>query len=440
MINQIIVISCAIITYIIMYFCILKMNDLKAHINPKNLVVIIFVAFINYIFAKDNSVLIKLAVSFIGYIIISALAIRKDKTKILSSCLIYLILTLITEIIISIILTPILNNEIFKYAISRSLLKGILSILASLLIFILCSISLVRKFKSKIEIMHIKCNLNKLYFIIVSIVLLIMMCLYTKNIILKNNLVYSIIYLLCIIVIVSYYFYSVHKYYYLKTLNSFLEAKDQNYERLLTEYKMFKHNIKNELIAISNLGNKTTKKAVNNYLNDFNLLSEINDSSNDMPSDVKGIIYRNVISNKLDFSSDCFIKTKIMEKLSLINYCKFIQSYGIIIDNACEYLKDSSKKHLYLEFIEDEKFYTFKCINEIDSNIDVDLLNELKGSNKKGHMGVGLKYIRYKTPFLLNIQIRNNKYISVLKIKKKSITWFLFLTIKVLLDILRLQI
>ena len=422
MINQIIVISCAIITYVIMYFCILKMNDIKAHINLKNLVVIIFVAFINYIFAKDNSVLIKLTVSFIGYIIISALAIRKDRTKILSSCLIYLILTLITEMIISIILTPILNNEIFKYAISRSLLKGILSILASLLIFILCSISFVRKFKSKIEIMHIKCNLNKFYLIIFSIVLLVMMCLYTKNIILKNNLVYSTIYLLCIIVIVSYYFYSLYKYYYLKTLNDFLEAKDQNYEKLLTEYKMFKHNIKNELIAISNLGNKTTKKAINNYLNEFHLLSEINDSSNDMPSDVKGIIYRNVISNKLDFSSDCFIKSKIMEKLSLINYCKFIQSYGIIIDNACEYLKDSSKKHLYLEFIEDEKFYTFKCINEIDSNIDVDLLNELKGSNKKGHMGVGLKYIRYKTPFVLNIQIRNNKYISVLKIKKKSIT------------------
>lgn len=414
-------ILCVIITYELIYFTISKMNEVKSKFSLRKFIIILCVAIMNYLFARDSFILVKLTISFISLLILSISILGRNESKIISTVTLYFVISLIVEIALSIILTPLLNHKMFQYIISRSILKGILSVVAAVVILGISSIKRVKSIKNKLEIFHENLNISKSFFVIIISSMMIILCFYIKNIINTNNILYLVLYLICIFFIIFYFFYSLYRNYYLKTLNHILEDRDKNYEKLLNEYKMFKHNIRNELVAIRNVGNKKTKEAINNYLEEFSIINGNSDFINNMPNDIKGIIFKNIIEGKnINVYSENYLKTNIIDNLSLMNYCKFIQSFGIIVDNAFDYLKSSKSRNIFLIFSEDEKYYLFRCINELDSLVDVSIINDLKKSSKSGHMGVGLKYIKTKTSFILNILIRNNQYIAMLKVKKKS--------------------
>ena len=411
-----------IITFFIEYFCLLKLTKNDKNINVKNILIIILLSLINYFCTPTEIVLFKCVVSFATIFVMLKMVIGLEADKSIIGSLILYTLLLIEEFGFSIILVKVLKYNPSKYLISLGAQKLIISLIMSIILYLMCSIKLVNKLYNVLNklITYFGIKTQYVYYLILSLMILI--TIYSVNVIGKLNLLYNIIYIFIFIFFLIYLFLSLYRFYYLKMFNEILKEKDENYEKLIDEYRMFKHNIKNELNLISSHGDKKVKGIIKEYLEEFNIAVTDNISLSNTPSGIKGILYQKLIkSGKVNSSVivDNFMKEDPINKLSLKTYTKFIHSIGIILDNVLEEIDDNNKEdYIYIYLNESTNSYTFRCINTFNKPIDVDNMLVKGKSTKENHMGIGTHYILNKTNFDYKVTIKNNLFIANLVVKK----------------------
>lgn len=410
--------------YLAFYLEYVNLNSMcgkKHQFRLKIFILILVISIVNYILTITGIFYLKILISFISIYVINRIIIKENPINSLVGSIIYYIITLLFEYMFSLVLVNVLNYNPEKYIASVGIQKCIISYIFDVLTILLFHFKLIKKlyrsFCSLIDKIGVKTS--HVYIFLISIFTIEMM--YVVNISGKIKFIYTLLYILIFILFILYFSVSLYRNYYLKVLNQYLQEKDEDMQKIIDEYRTFKHNIKNNLIAISSIGNKKTRKMIEEYLNSYTLSTSDNSNISSMPSGLRGIIYQKLISrNKIStpIIVDNYIKNDPMNILSIRVYRTLVESIGIIIDNALEAIDNCDDKYLYMSLLEDDENYNIKCVNPFNNEIDIENIQDKGKTSKKDHSGIGLYYIKNKTQFSLKTLVRNNVYIINLKIKK----------------------
>lgn len=402
------------------YMCISAICSKKFKITLKSILLITLSATIYYFITKVGIILFRTAFSFITILIFTSFILKNEKRNGLVCTLIYYILVAIAKIVFSIVFVCVLKSNPLKYVASVSFSKMIICTLIMLVLTMISKTNYVRRLYKKICDMAETLKIRSEFILVFIIMLSVLLSFYILNIVGDVKFIYTILYLIILLVFIIYFFISLYQNYYLKILNNYFIEKEKEYQRLLDEYKMFKHNIKHELNLLKCTDKDKQMKIIDTYINEYSTYEELENVAS-LPNSLRAIIYKKAIfnNNNLKVIVDSFVNEDPIVVLSLKRFIKMVESIGIIVDNAYENVCNGKTNYVYIYLSEDNNKYTFKCVNKICSDyIDIDSFGEKGKSTKNGHEGIGLYYIKSKTDFKLKNCIQGNKYISQLNIKK----------------------
>ena len=387
----------------------------------KNILIIGIISIINYVLALSGIIVFKMVFSFLSIMIISKFLVKLDIKKSLIISIIYYLTILLIEYLSMIVLINILKYNPQKYLLSIGIQKCIIGHIMNIVTYVLCKLFFVRLLYEIICKIFDKIGISNrhIYYFLISIFVIEMM--YVTNIVGRTKLIYGILYIVIFVSFIIYLAISLHRNYYLRMLNEFLQEKDKNMQKLLDEYKIFKHNIKNNLLSISSISSKRVKEIIDDYIKSYKLNVDYENNIGSMPDGLRGIIYQKLISNNLlsaNIIVDNYLSTDPLNLLNIKQYRQLTESLGIILDNAIEAITNSSEKYIYLYLNESDDIYTIKCVNSFDSFIKVDTLLNHGSTSKNNHNGLGLYYIKNKTCIDVKTRIINNRFYSELILKK----------------------
>ena len=153
----------------------------------------------------------------------------------------------------------------------------------------------------------------------------------------------------------------------------------KSYEISIDKYRIYKHEILNNLITLSTYKNKNSKefaKQLNKLIIDYsqNIDGNLNNIGN-LPYGIKGVLYYkiNSINNeniKFTFNYSKSVE-KYLSKTNLKDYDKLCKMLGIFMDNAIEAAKDSIQKSLVLDIYLENKKVIFYIENSFKNNFDL---------------------------------------------------------------------
>lgn len=408
-----------IISFFINYLCLCKICTKKFRLSLLNIATVIIISLVNYYSTKIEIILIKSFISFISSFVILRLIIHEDEKRSLVCSLLFMLIVSVIEIICSIFIVNILKVTALDYVTSTSYTKSIIGLFILLIIYLVCSTKIVKKQCEKILDLVDRLKINNQYILITFFMLSIIITFYVINIAGKLKLIYSILYLSIFIIFIFYIIVSLYRNYYLKLINQYLINKEDDYIKLLDEYKMFKHNMKNHLYLLKSVGNKKVNKIIDEYNNEFDTNDIKVDVMSSFPKSMKSLFYSKMIKSDVKIFADNFISNDPINMITLRNYLKFIESIGILVDNAIEEASLCEKPYVYLLLQEEDFGYKILVVNNISkAKFDLDNLLIKGNTKKKDHEGIGLSYIKNKTPFKLRININNDMFWVELIVKK----------------------
>ena len=234
-----------------------------------------------------------------------------------------------------------------------------------------------------------------------------------QNSFIMNSIFVSIC-IITIILIIS----AIHSNSKLILLNNVLSDNEDTYNKIIDNYKTFKHNIMHEFNCIKSVGNKKVNELIDAYVNETKSEEDYDLDLSKVPKSLKIIIYKCLIKHNfydIDIKVNSFIETDPIIILSSTKYCKMSQIFGILLDNALEASKNIHDPFAYIILKEDSETYTIQIVNKFIN--DIKLINNETVSTKKDHMGMGIKYIN-STKVSTKFCIRNDKYFATVIINK----------------------
>ena len=402
------------------YMCIRAICSKKICFNLKKSLFIISIAIINYFVAISGIIVFRSFISFLTVLLITKFIIKEGSRNCLVCTLVYYILVAVAKVIFSIFFVCILKSNPLKYVSSISFSKMLTCTIIMYFLSLIARTKNVRKLYKKICNMVDTLKVRSEFILILIIMISIVLSFYVLNIVGSVKFIFTVMYLVIFLVFILYFFVSLYQNYYLRILNKYFIEKENEYQRLLDEYKMFKHNIKHELCLLKSVNNKERKKIINAYIDEYST-DEAIENIVSLPNSLRSMIYKKAIfnNNNIKVIVDSYVKEDPINIMSLKRFVKMIESIGIIVDNAYESATSKPKNYVYIYFSEDDISYSFKCFNSLSNEIiDVDLVGEKGQSNKDGHQGIGMYYIKNKTDFKLNNFIVDNMFVSELIVKK----------------------
>lgn len=409
------------IAFYLEYVNLCNITKEKHKFRLYNTLIIGIIAGINYILALSGVVILKMIVSYLSILIIAKIMVKLDIKKSLVSSIIYYIMIIMIEYASTFIIIDLLKYNPNKFLLSVSVQNCIIGHIINAVTYLICRLKCINKMFNLICNVIYKLGIkNKhIYYFLIGIIVIEMM--YITNVIGKIDIIYALLYIFFFIIFIVYTVMSLYKNYYLKELNLFLIDKDKDMQKLINEYRIFQHNVRNNLLAISSISDNNVKEMIQEYLDSYNIGTETTNNIGSMPEGLKGVLYQKLINNnKLSTSIivDNFIKNDPINVLSIKEYRKLIVSLGIIIDNSLEAISSYSEDFIYMYLYETTDLYIIRCVNPFKSDIDIDSLTKEGSTSKKGHTGLGLYYIKNKTKFDYKCRIINNKFYSELRIEK----------------------
>lgn len=250
----------------------------------------------------------------------------------------------------------------------------------------------------------------------------------------KYWLIISVLLILvfCIIVIYS-----------LKTQNKFNKVSDKyniainslnNYESMMTKYRIANHENKNLLLTIrAMILNK--EKDIPKYI-DSMVENKYNDDEKlffDMsviPSGgLRATIYSEVmkiIENKISYNLDIDKRIKTIDLIELdtntiIDICKII---GVFIDNSLDEVKKLKNKNIQISLYLENKRLCIKVSNNYKGKLELDKINNEGYTTKGKNRGYGLSLVEQivnRNNFLEHkTEINNNSFSQIISIKYKK--------------------
>lgn len=203
---------------------------------------------------------------------------------------------------------------------------------------------------------------------------------------------------------------------FLKTLKNNNDA----YLKIMDEFKIFKHNFNNRLLAIKSVSNKEASVLVDDLLNNYNKNVRSLVKFEEIPYGLNGVIYEKIYLylNELDIKINNSINEDIFDLLKPSQYNVLVEKFGILIDNAISASLLTDEKLLQIDIYVFENCIYAKVINTFSSTIDIDLLGtKFYSTNNDVNRGLGLFSIIRNNNVSLSIEVISDKFISTLKVK-----------------------
>ena len=204
--------------------------------------------------------------------------------------------------------------------------------------------------------------------------------------------------LLIIIIFITYYSYIfINEIYNNKALtikNKYLNDYLSNYEKTAENYRILKHNLKNDLFIIECAKDKSN--AIKKIYQKYNKEEEWVNNISSFPSGLQGIIFLKMQfaeTNKIKFYMDNKIKFNELDESTQL-YLDTCEVIAICLDNAIEASIDSEDKLICMGLYDDEDIYSIDITNTFSNFVDIDKLGEKNYSTKNRNTGLGLNYIK----------------------------------------------
>jgi len=403
------------ITYLFVYLSVRKINDNPNKINYISIISIAFVSTINAFSFLISNELFKGIITLTSLCLFSLEINKTFSKKIIIDGFISYVHVAIIDTFMAIIMISIGYGNFMSKTSNMNMYKLAYSTLYAVVLYGVLYLKFWRKFL--VSLRDILIN-SKLFFLIITLVLLalevstILTMMNTKN---NKEVFLSCILLLITGICISDLLYNVKKKQELKLINSNLIMNSDALLKIINNYKLFRHNMKHELMAISAIGDKKVKSLVNSYLeeHEFSKNGNISEISN-IPNGFKSLIYQKILESSdvnINLNIDNMIDFDPFERISVKKICKLSQCVGIAFDNAIEASSKCNDGYIYMKFEYSNGNFIITFQNNFEGNIDVDNILSEGFTTKTGHMGVGISYLLNQNVIKSKIIIRNNQFI-----------------------------
>lgn len=400
--------------------CYIKLNRHNFKVTFKSVLVIILTAVFIFINNSHNHLWLKFVLTIFIFCINFKIIYKDDWKNIIINYIVIYAMIIILEILVSNILLKIglisNNAEAMLYTFS----KFALSIIVSLLEYLIFSINIVNKLAKNLINFFISnvnaSNIAYLLFITCAILGILNIDNFAANNSTQLILLLIIIFAILFAVIIK----SKTKEEILKTSNKRLIDYNEKYGQFLDEYKIYKHNIKHKLAGMKTFGNKKINALIDDLLEEETTFTLKNNNLYNVPNGIKGIVAERLYNTKINVIIDNKLKGDPFVKLTPKKFNSISESIGICLDNAVEASIETNNPVVTLDLYEDEEYIYIKTGNNFCNNIDIDELGDKYYSTKNRGSGLGLFSIIHNKLIKEKISIINDIYYIELKIKKHA--------------------
>ncbi len=320
-------------------------------------------------------------------------------------------MTLLSEIVLSVILIP--ANIISLNAVDNSLvLKGIFSLSTVILPYLILCVENVRKFVNKVIAALDRPIITGIVMISSLMVVATLAYKFVSGFSTKvyiDNII-LIIFFICLISLIIYNRFVINKE--IKKTEDLLDLITK-YEKKNDEYREYKHELLNNLLALKSIEDKNSKKfndSLDELIELYNKKSSGVKNIHKLPSGLKGIVYyklSDIDNDKYNVNVRISKQLKInLNKFSHKEYMSLCKIMGIVLDNAIEAMKTSKEKILMIDAYKEKDKAVIEINNTFDkSKTDINKIYNKNYSTKGKNRGLGL--------YLAKMLLKNCKNLSM---------------------------
>jgi len=419
--NELIMIGSYFLTILAMFLVFKNLINQHITIKKKLLIILLFIGTLtDYFLYKYLPPAFGAVFNCIYFLFLVKYSFKMNLKETLYYVLFIWILTPILDIIIM-NATKIIDTQNVFYNTNFSKIASTLMMLICM--YILSKNKKINHLVKKVKKFYDRQNFSSIKFIMLITVYIILdgLCFYNidKNYIGRFVLLgaISLVFMICL------YIYFKYKISILKETNDLLIRNNNYMTNLITEYRILKHNLTNQLLGLKSTANAETKALIDEIIKEYNESYETHCDVTKIPNGLNGIIYEKMAmykEEKLNIFSLNKIEENLLEKVSLRSYNLLCEAIGVTLDNAMEAAKESSEKIVYLYFNETEKEVKIKITNSYSGELDLEQIGTINYTSKKKGRGLGLFSLIGRKKINIQNQIKNNFFITYITIEKEK--------------------
>ena len=383
----------------------------KFKYNFKNIVFVIILAFLFLLNKKFNIVVSSVLTSIILLLLFSKIIFKNNIRNTIVYALTYYLILSVYDFIFSFFFYWL--NAIIDPDLSQNyLIMGGFTLLITFLTSLFCKLKFVRKFSDLI--INLSKN-NYVNVLVISLIILFIVILSTKLSLEYDyeKFLFNLLLLSVFLFFIVFAFIKNHLAQKEKQEKETLLEFISEYEKIIDENRINKHEMLNNLIILRSFEDKNTEE-YNKVLDDLIVTYDNNSDAcikniSKLPTGLKGILYYKIndIRNK-NINLNVNISKRVsspLEKLPLDEYVILSRIIGIVMDNALEASIKSKEKFVMIEVFEQNDNVIIIIENSYNNKVDVNDLKKKNFSTKGKSRGLGL--------YIANMLLKKSKHIEM---------------------------
>ncbi len=387
-------------------------KDKNIKLSWKKIIILFFLAIGTYLINFISIIYIKfILIILILYLNYFFCINRKFSDAIVSIFMIYIINSLIDWLYC-------LFFSQFSIKYESHIIFNLYSILLVLIVLILVNIPLINRSLNKLKKLILNINNNVKYIILFTFFYIFINTLMLSIFINNYSVIMQVVFFFsCVVIFIIFQSLLVTNNTHTDNIKNLFKL-NVVYSNIIEEDKVYKHNIKNKLLTIKNIGDKNVKKIVDNILYDTKSKFDHSIQLDNIPPELIGTIGDKLFNcKKTSIIINNQLKKPIFEFINMKKYYILCESLGIILDNAVEAIENIKKGYIHLDLIQKNNTLEVVIKNNFSGTLDINLLGNKNYSTKNRESGLGLHSISKQKLITINYQIRNNEFITTLKLK-----------------------
>lgn len=383
----------------------------KFKYNFKNIVFVIILAFLFLLNKKFNIVVSSVLTSIILLLLFSKIIFKNNIRNTIVYALTYYLILSVYDFIFSFFFYWL--NAIIDPDLSQNyLIMGGFTLLITFLTSLFCKLKFVRKFSDLI--INLSKN-NYVNVLVISLIILFIVILSTKLSLEYDyeKFLFNLLLLSVFLFFIVFAFIKNHLAQKEKQEKETLLEFISEYEKIIDENRINKHEMLNNLIILRSFEDKNTEE-YNKVLDDLIVTYDNNSDAcikniSKLPTGLKGILYYKIndMRNK-NINLNVNISKRVsspLEKLPLDEYVILSRIIGIVMDNALEASIKSKEKFVMIEVFEQNDNVIIIIKNSYNNKVDVNDLKKKNFSTKGKSRGLGL--------YIANMLLKKSKHIEM---------------------------